>query len=1440
MKANYQFCLFALLVTLTSSASEPQWQSLFDGKSLDGWAGNTQRWRVENGCIVGEIPEGQSLGKNEFIYSATEVADFELSVEYRISGGPSANSGVQIRSIRRSEKEGDWQAKGYQCDLDDGAVWLGRIYEEEGRALLVERGNRVSIAPDGRRWTDPWPFATPESYKSVPKKADWNLYEVSAKGPHIEARVNGKLFSVLDDHQSNAAKYAGKLAFQLHSGKGPSKIEFRNIRIKYLGKTEVPAALATVPSAPAEAPAAVKNVEAGKTAAIVPVGANGKALNLNFETGTLEGWKAEGDAWEGQPIKGDTVTPRKPSEHSNHAGTYWIGGYEKVFDKGTGTLTSEAFEVTHPFASFLVGGGKSNQTRVELVAEGGEVIDKASGRDVENMSRHVTDLTKWKGKKIFIRLVDEGKGGWGHVNFDDFVFHDSAPMFAEPKAEVTGARTMARNGRQTESAVLWHLRPNPLKTATPVAKGSAQEVLNQMHLVDGFQAELVAQEPDVRQPVAFAFDERGRIWVAQALSYPNKQPDGKGKDSIVIFEDTTGNGKFDKRTVFTEGLNLVSGIEVGFGGVWVGAAPQLLFIPDKDHDDKPDGPPEVLLDGFGYQDTHETINSFTWGPDGWLYANQGVFNLSYIGKPGTAKAERTELRAGIWRYHPTRHEFDVFAHGCSNQWGLDFDSRGNLFATHCRSFHGGGGTSYIIRNGHYWNQTNTNYGPYISNTGPAFAPHLKNYLPAAAKYDDGTGGAGKKGTDEVYGGHAHVGTMIYLGDNWPEIYRDHIFTHNIFGQQFNHQEITRDGAGFEILPAGYDFGWDPDPSYLPVDLQYGPDGAAYVIDWCDKQHCHTPNDEKWDRSNGRIYRISWAKTYKPVKVDLGKMSDVELAQLQTHKNEWLVRMGRKVLMERAAKGKIDQSAAIALSDMTKQSDEVALLRGMWGLNAIDKLGGNDPAVSIALSNGSETVRSWAVRLAPLDSISPPNVLGIKTFVKPVQLAQTDKSPTVRLALASALPSLNDTTRWETAEALALHAEDKDDRFLPKMIWFGIAPLVEKNLKRAFELAGKTAMPSLADSIYWYACRFPEGREQIINSMAMAKTTDDALLRDIQLLSFGLSEQANLAMPQSWPAAAERLQKHPNAEARALADQVSVLFGDKAMLAKMRTLLADEKTPLAERKRAFDLLKRANDPEAMDVYAGLLDNDAFRSQVLPLLTRSKSPAAANGMISRLGKFTEADRAAALNTLSSQTEMAAALLKGLEDKTVDRNFVTAFHIRQMLNLNNVELTARIEKLWGKISETPAETKAAIVKFKKAFNEAPLWAFDANNGKKTYEKTCSTCHSMQGVGGKIGPDLGGSWRNGVDYFLDNIVDPNAVVGEQYRLHMAKRNDGTVVQGMFDSETDSVLTIRTPEGNVVIQKADLKQHVVKPESVMPTGLLEAMPQRDVIELLKYLTSKR
>src|SRR6266481_258215 len=591
---------------------------------------------------------------------------------------------------------------------------------------------------------------------------------------------------------------------------------------------------------------------------ILPSGKDGRPLNLDFETGTLQDWTATGAAFDRQPIKGDTVSPRRTDMKSQHRGNYWIGTYEILGDGPQGTLTSKSFKVTQPFAAFLVAGGSHANTRVELVrADNQEVFFKTSGYDSENLRPVVVDLHPVQGKEIFIRLIDKESGGWGHVNFDDFRLYAERPSFPNEfdPANIAAAAEMPMD--QIKFAGL-----------------SPEDAAKEMTLPPGFKATLFAGEPDVKQPIAFAIDDRGRLWVAEAYTYPVRAPEGQGKDRILVFEDTDGDGKFNRRTVFMEGLNLVSGLEVGFGGVWVGAAPYLMFIPIKDGDEpKPAGKPQILLDGWAYQDTHETLNTFTWGPDGWLYGCQGVFTHSNVGKPGAPDSERTHINAGVWRYHPTRHVFELFAEGTSNPWGIDFDEHGQCIIEACVIPH----LFHMVQGGRFQRQAGSHFNPYIYDDIKTFADHVHwvgNKGPHAANSRSAAAG----------GGHAHAGLLIYQEENWPEEYRGKLFMNNIHGACINMDIPERKGSGFvgHHAPNFIDFN---DSWSQIINLEVGPDGAVYMIDWYDKNQCHHTDPNGHDRTNGRIFKIAYGET-KWAPVNLAKKTDADLIDLSINRADW--------------------------------------------------------------------------------------------------------------------------------------------------------------------------------------------------------------------------------------------------------------------------------------------------------------------------------------------------------------------------------------------------------------------------------------------------------------------------------------------------------------------------------------------------------------------------
>lgn len=981
--------------------------------------------------------------------------------------------------------------------------------------------------------------------------------------------------------------------------------------------------------------------------------------------------------------------------------------------------------------------------------------------------------------------------------------------------------------RLQTSPVLRGLLKNKLAEAP---RTPAEETLAQMYVPEGFRADLVVAEPDLHQPIAFAFDERGRMWVAEAYSYPQKQPAGQGQDKIVIFADQDGDGKYETRKVFAENLNLVSGLEVGYGGVWVGAAPELLFIPDRNKDDVPDGEPQVLMDGFGYQDTHECLNSFMWGPDGWLYGNQGVFNYARIGKPGAKDTERVELRAGVWRYHPVRHEFEIFAEGGSNQWGLDYDERGQIFMTHCRSYWGRGGTTHVLQGGQFWNQANANYAPFIIAEPPAEFPDFKNYLLASARYDHGAGGAGAPGTDAIYGGHSHVGTMIYLGDNWPDEYRGHLFTHNLHGHQINQQVNRPWGSGFDTVHAGKDIFFCTDPKYVAVDLQYGPDGGVYFIDWYDQQHCHNPNTERWDRGNGRIYRMVWAAGYKPRAVDLGRASDRQLVVQQTVKNQWYARTARRLLHERAQAGALEESAINRIHEIYKELNPTRRLNAVLTAHLA---GPGDRLRHQALGDSDEYLRGWGVQL-----VCEAKELDASTQKLFVNMAKKDPSAVVRRHLASAIPRVSEETAWNLADALAQHGEDREDRNIPKLLWQGIAPRVAGNLDRAFQLAERSLLPGLRDWIYWYAAtQEGEGLNRSIDLLSSKQGEEQR--RVLAGIVLALKSRADVPVPSAWKEVSPQLYANKDARVVRQAELIAASFGDDSMYPRLRESLGNAAADQAARDHAFAVLSRTPDRGSVSVFLKLLDDANFRSRAIRVLSRLNGGEIAEALMDRLADWSTEDKRDALNTLTSKAGFALPLLERVASGKIKREQLTAFHIRQMTDLKNADIDTKVAAQWGRITRGSEERQAQITGLEKVFNEAPLWAFDGHAGRGHFEKLCVQCHQPTAVGGaRIGPDLTGAGRNGIRYFLENIIDPNAVVGTDFQMTTVEKNDGESLSGLVIQETPSALVLRTVAGEVTVAKSAITQRSLSDRSLMPEGLLDGLNQREQIELLKFLTN--
>jgi putative membrane-bound dehydrogenase-like protein len=949
-----------------------------------------------------------------------------------------------------------------------------------------------------------------------------------------------------------------------------------------------------------------------------------------------------------------------------------------------------------------------------------------------------------------------------------------------------------------------------------------QEAVRLFKPADGFNVSLFAGEPDVRQPSAIAFDDRGRVWVAECYSYPKWTSPEEGRDRILVFEDTNGDGKFDKRTVFWDRAHNLTGLQVGFGGVWACCAPHLLFIPDKDGDLVPDGKPEVVLDGWTLKAGHNIYNGLIWGPDGWLYGCHGITAESLVGRPGTPDDKRTRLNCSIWRYHPTRKTFEVVCNGTTNPWGLDFDDHGEAFFINCVIGH----LWHMIPGAHYKRMYGLDYNRHAYDLIDATSDHLHW---GGGHWTSSRGGKGIH--NEAGGGHAHCGLMAYLGDNWPEKYRNGLFMCNIHGNRINHDIPLRKGCSYTGRHAA-DFLTSDNPWFRGVTLTYGPDGAVLVTDWCDLGECH--DHDGVHRSSGRIYRVAYGKT-KPVKgLDLSRKTDSELVALQLHRNDFYVRRARRLLQERAAAGASMGETHRGLRKIFEDNPEVPRkLRAMWALHVTG--GAPAPWLAAQLGHADEHVRAWAVRL--LCEQGKPSDDVLRKFAS---MAAEDASGLVRLELASVLQRLPARDRFPIASRLAAHAEDADDRCQPLMIWYGIEPAVTVEPVAALKLASGARIPRLRQFV---ARRLTEADDRAALEAlvgTLGKVSDVNVQRDlIAGLREGLKGRKSVKMPSGWKSAQSRLASSTSADVRQSARLLAILFDDPQALAELRQTIADPKAPAQERATALQALVEKGVPDLTPVLYKLLDDRGVRGPALRALAAvgpKDAPQAILRIYSRLGDSEKRD---AMTTLASRPAYALALLDAVERKQIPRSDISAFTARQLMDLRNRQVTTRLEKVWGQVRQTPGEKKKLIEKYKRMLTTDVLAKADRPNGRLIFSRTCQQCHTLFGEGAKIGPDLTGSNRADLHYVLENSVDPSAVIGRDYQLNNIFTKKGQLVAGIIVEETERALTVQTPTERVVLSKADIEDRQVAKVSMMPEGQLEKLTRDELRDLVGYLASK-
>ncbi|HZT79419.1 MAG TPA: PVC-type heme-binding CxxCH protein, partial [Gemmataceae bacterium] len=896
---------------------------------------------------------------------------------------------------------------------------------------------------------------------------------------------------------------------------------------------------------------------------------------------------------------------------------------------------------------------------------------------------------------------------------------------------------------------------------------SPAEAIQKMQVPPGFSVELVAAEPDIVNPVAMTFDERGRIWITESLEYPRRAA-GPGRDRVKVLESTKGDGNYDRITVFAEGLNIPSGIAVGHGGVWVANSPDILFYKIGP-DGKAAGKPEVVVTGFGRTDTHELPNSLTWGPDGWLYGLNGVFNHSHVRHRG----KDFVFTCALFRIHPKTREFQLFCEGTSNPWGIAHDTEGSAFVSAC-----------VID--HLWHLTETGY--YHRQGGP--------YPPFTWKIDSIVKHRHQKA--------AYCGLHFFDSDAYPPEYREKLYMGNIHGNCINCDELTRDGSTYFAKPRP-DFLTANDAWFMPVAQKTGPDGCLYVLDWYDRYHCYQDanRDPKGiDRLRGRLYRVRYKDTPRAGRFDLAKESDDQLLKRLYSPNVYFRDLAQRLLTERASP---ELRAKLERLVLDEQAPRKARMHGLWAL-----VGGGplEPAFhQKLLAHPDAGFRAWAVRAAG-------NMGKVDAAIrdKVVSLAK-DASPDVQLQVAIAARKLDGVEPMPLL--VQVLAACGDDKLIPHIVWQNLHPLLDDHAGQFVQVISRKEFAGSAG----VALIVPRAMERILAGRKPHPELVPVLLqalnekRNQPLLAQGLAMLA--ARIQSGEIGGDRLTAmRPKLDAFAaallgLAGPKDPLYLDAAVLLATlkderglkaaRGIVAAKEQPEGGRVKALEALASAGDASALDAAAAILaggkeTSTAFRGQVLGALGRLESPKVADVVLANYPRMEPDLQPRAVELLTQRAGWGKRLLQKVGKKEVPASALNVNQVRKLLAFKDADLTKQVTAVWGTLRPGRNPEREKVVAEMRAFLRRTKG--DPVRGMAVFKNVCAQCHKIHGEGQDVGPDLTANGRSDFDQLVSNVFDPSLVIGAGYVATTVATKKGQVITGLVVEDSPQRIVLKVQGG--------------------------------------------
>ena len=955
---------------------------------------------------------------------------------------------------------------------------------------------------------------------------------------------------------------------------------------------------------------------------------------------------------------------------------------------------------------------------------------------------------------------------------------------------------------------------------------SPTEALASFQLEPGYRIELAAAEPLIKDPVAMAFDDRGRMFVVENGGYPGPL---EGADAgpaaegvIALLEDTNRDGRFDKRTDFARQLTFPNGIMPWDGGVFVSCAPDLLYLKDTDNDGVADER-RVVFTGFDVSKTSQLRFSHpTLGIDNWIYLTSGLTG-GRVTAPDQPERSPVTLGTNDSRFNPLTLAFEVT--GGQGQYGLTFDDYGRRFTCSNRRpvMH------VVLETGRPEAQSAPRV---LADRGRCLGRRRRRPRSGRSSGDTTTASFIPSLMSAPHAGTftAASGVHIHRGNALPAADRGSIFVCESAQNLVQRQILTANGVTFTSRPArtGRDFLSSRDTWFRPVFAANGPDGALYIVDMYRRIIDHpqyVPEqsrallDFQAGKERGRIYRIvaaGWKPDRRPI--DLGSMSAPELAGTLEHPNAWWRETAQRLLVERRDRTAIPHLRVIAQGSHT----EVARIHALWTLAGLAGLEAAD--VAAALQDPHARVRETAVRLAGSLIGSSEDLL-----TRVVGLAD-DADDRVRLEVALALGETSDPRAIGALAALA--RRDGAQQWMRAAILSSVRDRAHEFLRAFLESpasssAAKAAVMRDAGQLFG-AAEIPERCLRLIAQIGDASAEfgwQPAALLGIAegLRARGLGSESRSAFMMLLTGDAPEVQA-----ARERMD---------AMLSRSSTLALDDSAPLDQRLAAIGLLGQTDDATAGETLARLLSPQhpanlqvaAVRATVqLPDRTATSRLVEA----SRWQGYTAQLREAVLSALMTEDQLVAVLLDAVEQGTVSPTALGPLRRSRLMNHRDATAQKRARALFAAVES--GDRMQVYERMRATVTERPG---NAASGRQAFARHCASCHAVDGAGGHVGPDLSGIRNQPADAILLHVLVPDYEISPGYQAYVIETRGRQTLVGRLESEAPNSLTLRDGAGQQhVILRSDVISVSASTRSLMPPELERAMTEQDMRDLIAYL----